>query len=185
MKIKNARRIALFGIHASGTVATDLYNKLVISSGTKFYIDTALKLFYDLNLNSKGKVLDFVTGVYRRNSGGLSAFSKEDEIKQYTFYKSFFSLIKEYIPKFENVEETEKYFYFSLLPYVLSPAIKNNDIDIINDYVSYVSKTKGLFLCQLYNNIFEKENEVKNSITYRLGNIILRPIKKIKKIIRK
>ena len=29
MKIKNARRIALFGIHASGTVATDLYNKLL------------------------------------------------------------------------------------------------------------------------------------------------------------
>lgn len=185
INLDNAIESRGYMLNLTWVMKTDLYNKLVISSGTKFYIDTALKLFYDLNLNAKGKVFDIVTGVYRRNSGGLSAFSKEDEIKQYTFYKSFFSLIKEYIPKFKNVEETEKYFYFSLLPYVLSPAIKNNDLEIINDYVNYVSKTKGLFLCQLYNNIFEKENEIKTSISYRLGDKLLRPIKKIKTIIKK
>lgn len=171
-------------LNLTWVMKTDLYCKLVLDLGSRFYIDTALKLFYDLNLQSKGKVLDIVTGVYRRNANGLSTFTKEDEIKQFNFYKSFFNLKKEYIPKFKNQDETEQFLYYSLLPYVLKPAIKYNDKEIINDYEAYVSKSNGRFLCQLYDYIFEKEKEIKSTKSYILGNKILKPIKKIKNLLK-
>ncbi len=167
-----------------------LKKELYFSFFSKFeccYIDTALQLFYEICLNSKGKYLNIVTGVYRRNMGSLSCFSEDQEMKKFNYFKSWFKLMKEYIPKFDNEKENELEVYKFGIEFVLTPALLFDDRDIIIDYVSYIEKTKGAFLNQLCDCITEKEKEknlILNSRSYRLGKFILFPIRKLLKFMK-
>ena len=61
---------------------TDLYKK-IINENTTFFCDSALQLFYEFCLRTKCKYINSVTGVYRRNTNGVSFFSKEHDRKKY------------------------------------------------------------------------------------------------------
>ena len=47
-------------------------------------------------------------------------------------------------------------------------------------FISYSTKNKGIFLCELNDIIFEKEKQIKKTLSYRIGNFLLWPLKKIK-----
>ena len=107
-----------------------------------------------------------MTGTYRRNPNGISFFSKGQEQKQYEYFKSCFLLILKYLPKFNCSQEIESKVYARNIEYVLKPAIQFGD--------------KGIFLCELNDIIFEKEKQIKKTLSYRIGNFLLWPLKKIK-----
>ena len=54
------------------------------------------------------------------------------------------------------------------------------DEEIIQIFISYSTKNKGIFLCELNDIIFEKEKQIKKTLSYRIGNFLLWPLKKIK-----
>ena len=121
-----------------------------------------------------------MTGTYRRNPNGISFFSKGQEQKQYEYFKSCFLLILKYLPKFNCSQEIESKVYARNIEYVLKPAIQFGDEEIIQIFISYSTKNKGIFLCELNDIIFEKEKQIKKILSYRIGNFLLWPLKKIK-----
>lgn len=164
----------------------EIYDK-IINEETDFYIDAPLKLFYDLCLNTKAEYLDVVTGVYRRNPNGLSYFSKGQDEKQYAYFKSWFRLIKKYLPKFQVSESTVKAICKMSIDFLLIPAIKFSDTEIINEYISFLKDSSNTFWYQLFDSIMEREKEnelIRKSKPYRLGTILLYPLKKFLKLFR-
>lgn len=157
---------------------TDLYKK-IINENTTFFCDSALQLFYEFCLRTKCKYINSVTGVYRRNTNGVSFFSKEQDRKKYEYFKSCFLLILQYLPKFNCSEEMESEIYIKNIEYVLKPAIKYEDEEIIQLFLTFTNNRKGMFLCELYDIINQKEKQIKRTLSYRLGNLLLWPIKKI------
>ena len=157
---------------------TDLYNDIV-NRNSKFYYDRPLQLFYEFCLNTKCKYIDCVTATYRRNPNGISFFTKEQERKQYDYFRSCFELIIQYLPKFNCSEEYISEFYTRNIEYVLKPAIKYGDDEIIQIFLSYVSQKNGLYLCELYDQVFKREKQVKESLSYRIGNFLLWPLKRL------
>ena len=76
--------------------------------------------------------------------------------------------------------EIESKVYARNIEYVLKPAIQFGDEEIIQMFISYSTKNKGIFLCELNDIIFEKEKQIKKTLSYRIGNFLLWPLKKIK-----
>ena len=165
-------------LNVSWLFKTDLYNDIV-NRNSKFYYDRPLQLFYEFCLNTKCKYIDCVTATYRRNPNGISFFTKEQERKQYDYFRSCFELIIQYLPKFNCSEEYISEFYTRNIEYVLKPAIKYGDDEIIQIFLSYVSQKNGLYLCELYDQVFKREKQVKESLSYRIGNCLLWPLKRL------
>lgn len=166
-------------LNLSWVFRTDLYEKIV-KENEQFYYDRPLQLYYEFCLRTKCKYLNCVTGTYRRNPNGISFFSKGQEQKQYEYFKSCFLLILKYLPKFNCSQEIESKVYARNIEYVLKPAIQFEDEEIIQIFISYSTKNKGIFLCELNDIIFEKEKQIKKTLSYRIGNFLLWPLKKIK-----
>lgn len=166
-------------LNLSWVFRTDLYEKIV-KENEQFYYDRPLQLYYEFCLRTKCKYLNCVTGTYRRNPNGISFFSKGQEQKQYEYFKSCFLLILKYLPKFNCSQEIESKVYARNIEYVLKPAIQFGDEEIIQIFISYSTKNKGIFLCELNDIIFEKEKQIKKTLSYRIGNFLLWPLKKIK-----
>ena len=165
-------------LNVSWLFKTDLYNDIV-NRNSKFYYDRPLQLFYEFCLNTKCKYIDCVTATYRRNPNGISFFTKEQERKQYDYFRSCFELIIQYLPKFNCSEEYISEFYTRNIEYVLKPAIKYGDDEIIQIFLSYVYQKNGLYLCELYDQVFKREKQVKESLSYRIGNFLLWPLKRL------
>ena len=56
---------------------------------------------------------------------------------------------------------------------------KYGDDEIIQIFLSYVSQKNGLYLCELYDQVFKREKQVKESLSYRIGNFLLWPLKRL------
>ena len=54
-----------------------------------------------------------------------------------------------------------------------------NDDEIIQIFLSYVYQKNGLYLCELYDQVFKREKQVKESLSYRIGNFLLWPLKRL------
>jgi len=174
------------GLNASGYLLnltwvflTDLYKNIITKRKT-YFNDSALQLFYDCCLKTKCKYINCVTGVYRRNPNGVSFFTKEQEKKRYEYFKSCFLLIVHYLPQFNSSLKLESTIYARNIEYVLKPAIQFGDDEIIQLFLSFTNKRKGLFLCDLNDIINDKEKQIKRTLSYRIGNILLWPLKKLK-----
>ena len=108
--------------------------------------------------------------------------------KNYNFIKSNFLLQKDYISKFPDSQKNFEDLFVNNSTSLLKTALEIGDNEIINDYHNFLQINN--FSLALKNIILLKElkeevTALKNSKAYKIGKIIISPLKILKKIISK
>ena len=154
-----------------------LYEQIPPNPG---FIDGALYLLYNMCLLSDVEYVNGVTSVYRRHVGSASCFSDADGHKAYQYHKSCFLLAINIAPKFPNSEKNLNSSYNYALFSLYEGALKYNDKEIIEIIDYYFSPLLDM---KMFKDLISQKQQYERtqySIAYKLGRLLLRPLKWLK-----
>lgn len=156
-----------------------LYDQIAPNPG---YIDGALYLLYNMCLLADVEYVEGVTSVYRRHKGSASCFSNVDERRAYQYQKSCFFLEARFTPKFPNSETNLKELYNYALFCLYERALKYNDKEVIEKIEEHFSPLLDMRMYQSLISQKQRYERTQYSKAYKLGRLLLQPIKWLKKI---
>ena len=155
-----------------------LYDQIAPNPG---YIDGALYLLYNMCLLADVEYVEGVTSVYRRHKGSASCFSNVDERRAYQYQKSCFFLEARFTPKFPNSETNLKELYNYALFCLYERALKYNDKEVIEKIEEHFSPLLDMRMYQSLISQKQRYERTQYSKAYKLGRLLLQPIKWLKK----
>lgn len=156
-----------------------LYDQIAPNPG---YIDGALYLLYNMCLLADVEYVEGVTSVYRRHKGSASCFSNVDERRTYQYQKSCFFLEARFTPKFPNSETNLKELYNYALFSLYERALKYSDKEVLERIEEYFSPLLNMRMYQSLISQKQRYERTQYSKAYKLGRLLLQPIKWLKKI---
>lgn len=151
------------------------------------FCDMSFAIALDMFKNTNISYLDCVTSAYRMHIGSLS--KPKSILDQYKLHKSIFKIQLYYLNKYNCEERLFKLVksqnYLGILPF----ALELKDWDFVNEVREWASLNdieinSYINVCNYNNEICNAYNKILVSRSFKLGCVILRPLKLLKKIIK-
>lgn len=155
-----------------------------ISEQQAWFTDESLAVALDYLHESKMAFLDCVTSVYRVHEGSLAA--QKDIRKKWEYSKGLFKMQMYYAQKYNVGSDVLRRLLFQEYASKMLMAIEANDEAFVKNALEYYS-SQGMEMkwfalsCREYVNDKQKYKQISKSHAYRLGKLILKPLRLFKK----